>query len=109
MDQQLELLSRAATQHNVFFAALPDTAMMARTEGIGRDVRRSLDLTATPIPPERLHVSLLSVGGFFGSCPPAAIDAAMKAGATVSMAPIKVEFDRVASFSGQVMGSQRWS
>lgn len=99
MEQQLELLSRDATQHNVFFAALPDATMSAGTEGIARDLRRHLRLTATPIPPERLHVSLLSVGGFSGSCPPAVIDTAMRAAGTVSMAPFRAEFDRVASFS----------
>ena len=62
-------------------------------------MRRRLGLTATPIPPERLHVSLLSVGGFSGSCPPGVVDAAMRAAGAVSMAPFKVEFDRVASFS----------
>ncbi|MGH7593752.1 MAG: 2'-5' RNA ligase family protein [Gemmatimonadales bacterium] len=100
IDQQLELLSRDATWHNVFFAALPDATMSARAGDVARDVRRRLQLTATPIPPERLHVSLLSVGGFAGSCPPAVIDAAMRAAGTVSIAPFKVEFDRVASFSG---------
>ena len=53
-----------------------------------------------PIPSERLHVSLLSVGGFSGSCPPAIIDAAMTAAGTISVAPFRVEFDRIASFSG---------
>lgn len=101
MDQQLELLGRDATRHNVFFAALPDTTTSARAEDIGRDVRRRLRLSATPIPPERLHVTLLSVGGFSGSYPPAVIDAAMRAAGTISMAPFKVEFDRVASFSGR--------
>ncbi|MEQ1578070.1 MAG: 2'-5' RNA ligase family protein [Hyphomicrobium sp.] len=43
---------------------------------------------------------LLSVCDFFGRCPPAVIDNAMRAASTVSMAPFKVEFDRVASFSG---------
>ena len=100
MDEQLELLRRDATLHNVFFAALPDAAMSASAGGTARDVRRRLQLTATPIPPERLHVSLLSVGGFSGSCPPAVIDAAMRAAGTVSMAPFRVEFDRVASLSG---------
>jgi RNA 2',3'-cyclic 3'-phosphodiesterase len=99
MDQQLELLSRDQTLHNVFFAALPDATMSASTEAIVRDARRRLPLTATPIPPARLHVSLLSVGGFSGSYPPAVIDAAMRAAGTVAMAPFKVEFDRVASFS----------
>ncbi len=100
MDQQLEFLSRDATLHNVFLAALPDATMSVGAGGIARDVRRRLRLTATPIPPERLHVSLLSVGGFSGSCPPAVIDAAMRAAGTVSMAPFRAQFDRVASFSG---------
>ena len=99
MGQQLELLSRDATLHNVFLAALPDTTMAAHAAGIARDLHRRLGLAATPIPRDRLHVSLLSVGGFSGSCPPAVIDAAMRAAGTVSMAPFKVEFDRVASFS----------
>lgn len=99
MEQQLELLSRDATQHNVFFAALPDAAMAAHTVGIAQDLHRRLGLTATPLPRERLHVSLLSVGGFSGSCPAAVIDAAMRAAGPVAMAPFRVEFDRVASFS----------
>jgi len=41
---------------------------------------------ATPIPPERLHVSLPSVGGFSGPCPPATIDAATRAADTASLA-----------------------
>jgi 2'-5' RNA ligase len=100
MGQQLSFLSTDTTLHNVFFAALPDSAMVARTKHIAGNVRQSLRTTTTPIPPERLHVSLLSVGGFSGSYPPAVIDAAMMAAGTVSMAPFRVEFDRVASFSG---------
>ena len=99
MDDQLELLSGDATLLNVFFAALPGATMSANTEGIARDVRRRLRLTATPISPERLHDSPLSVGGFSGACPLAVTDTAMRAAGTVSMGPFKVEFDRVASFS----------
>ena len=33
MDEQLELLRRDATLHNVFFAALPDAAMSASAGG----------------------------------------------------------------------------
>lgn len=100
MDDQLELLSRDATKHNVFLAVVPDATARAGAEGIARDMRLRLRLSARPITPERLHVSLLSVGGFDGSCPPAVINAAVRAAATVSMAPFKVKFDRVASFSG---------
>lgn len=100
MDRQLEFLSRDVTLHNVFFAVLPDATMAAHTVGIARDLHRRLQLTAAPIPPERLHVSLLSVGGFSGACPPAVIDAAMRAAGAVSIALFRAEFDRVASFSG---------
>lgn len=57
MGQQLSFLDRDATLHHVFFAFLPDAAMAACAVGIACDVRRRLGLTATPIPPERLHVS----------------------------------------------------
>ena len=99
MDDQFELLDRDQTLHNVFFAALPDATMNAGAGETARDMRRRFGLTATPIPQERRHVSLLSLGGFSGSCPPAVIDAAVRAGAAVSMAPFLAEFDRVASFS----------
>ena len=99
MDEQLELLGRDAAFHNVYFAALPGAVTRASIDGIARGIRQVLGLTATLIPPERLHVSLVSVGGFSGSCPPAVIDAAKRAACAVSMAPFRVEFDRVAHFS----------
>lgn len=99
MDEQLELFGRDATQHNVYFAALPDAPMRGGAREIALDARQRLGLAATPIAAERLHVSLLSVGGFSGSCPPAVLDAAMRAAGTVSVAPFKAEFDRIASFS----------
>lgn len=100
MEQQLSFLDRDRTRHNVYLAALPDAPMVACAVEIAGNIRRRLRLTATPIQPERLHVSLLSVGDFSGSCPAAVIDAAMRAAGTVSMAPFRVEFDRFASFSG---------
>jgi hypothetical protein len=39
MDEQLELLGRDTTRHNVFFAALPDATTSARVEDIARDMR----------------------------------------------------------------------
>lgn len=99
MDQQLELLSKDTTQHNVFLAAAPDATMIAGAREAALDTRRHLGLTAALVRPEHLHVSLLAIGGFSGSCPPAVIDAAIKAAGAVSMAPFRAEFDRVASFS----------
>lgn len=100
MDDQLELLDGDQTLRNLFFAALPDTTMNAGAGETVRELRQRFGLTATPIPQERRHVSLLSLGGFSGSCPPAIIDAALRAGGAVSMAPFLAELDRVASFSG---------
>lgn len=100
MDQQLELLSRDRTRHNVYLAALPDAPMAACAEEIAGNMRQRFGLTAKPISPEHLHVSLLAVGDFSGSCPPAVIDAALRGGGAVSMAPFRVEFNRFASFSG---------
>ncbi len=100
MRQQLGFLDRDKTLHNVFFAVLPDAATATCAKTIACNVHRRFGLTATPISSERLHVSLLAVGGFSGSCPPSVIDAAMTAADTVSMASFRVAFDRVASFSG---------
>ena len=99
MGRQFDFFGGDETQHNVFFAAVPDAATSASAAEVARHAHRRLGLSGAPISPERRHVSLLSIGGFSGSCPPAVIAAASKAAGTVSMAPFKVEFDRVASFS----------
>jgi 2'-5' RNA ligase len=85
MDQQLDLLSTDPTRHNVYLAALPDALIAACAEEIAGNKRRRFGLTAKPISPERLHVSLLAAGDFSGSCPPSVIDAALRAAGTVSM------------------------
>jgi 2'-5' RNA ligase len=100
MGQQLSLLSADATLHNVFFAVLPNSPMVASIRQIAGTVRQDLGAKTTLISPQRLHVSLLPVGGFSGSYPPAIISAAIMAASTVSMAPFRAEFDRVATFSG---------
>src|SRR5262245_34413967 len=100
MGRQFDFFGGDETQHNVFFAAVPDAAVSASAGEVARDARQLLRLSGAPVSPERLHVSLLSVGGFSGSCPPSVIDAAKRAAGTVSMVPFEVAFDRVASFSG---------
>jgi 2'-5' RNA ligase len=100
MEQQFSFLRKEPTLHNVFFAALPDPTMVASTRQTAGTVLQSLRTTTTLIPPERLHVSLLPVGAFSGSYPPMIIRAAIMAASTVSVPPFRVEFDRIASFSG---------
>ena len=100
MGRQFDFFGGEETQHNVFFAAVPDAATSASAGEVAREARQRLGLSGAPVSPERHHVSLLSVGGFSGSCPPAVITAAMRVASTVSMAPFDVAFDRVASFAG---------
>lgn len=108
MGLQSEFFERDEMQHNVFLAALPDASLIASAGGVAGAARRRLGLSDAPVPPDRLHVSLQAIGGFSGSCPPSIIDTAMRAAGAVSLAPFKVTFDRVSSFSA-VVDSERWS
>lgn len=99
MGRQFDFFGADEVQHNVFLAAAPDTTMIRRAKEAALDTRRRLGLTAVLVSPEHLHVSLLAIGGFSGSCPPTVITAARTAAGTVSMAPFKAEFDRIASLS----------
>lgn len=101
MRGQLQLWEDAPPQHNVFFAAQPDPTTAVGIARMAQDLVKSRRLEATPLPPERLHVSLFAVGGFSGTCPSAVINDAKAIAGTVSMAPFKVAFDRVASFGGR--------
>ena len=101
MGRQFDFFGGDETQHNVFLAAAPDATMIAGAREAALDTCRRLGLTAALVTPEHLHVSLLAIGGFSGSCPPTVIAAARTAAGTVSMAPFEVEFDRIASFSAR--------
>ena len=99
MGRQFDFFGGDEPLHNVFFAAVPDATTSSSAGETAREVCQRLGFLGASISPERHHVSLLSVGGFSGSCPPAVIAAATRAADAVSMAPFKVEFDHVASFS----------
>jgi len=100
MNGQLRLLDDDPVLHNVFFGTRPAAAAAVQIERVGQELVRSRRLVTKLLPPERLHVSLFSVGGFSGTYPPAVINAAKAIADNVSMAPFTVTFDRVASFAG---------
>ena len=100
MNEQLRLLDDDEVLHNVFFGTRPPAAAAVPITRVGQELVRSQRLVAKLLPPERLHVSLFSVGGFSGAYPPAVINAAKAVADTVSMAPFTVAFNRVTSFAG---------
>lgn len=100
MKGQLRLLDDDPVLHNVFFETKPAAAAVGHITHIAQDLVMSRRLVAKLLAPERFHVSLCGVGSFAGTCPPSVIDAAKAIADSVSMAPFKVAFDRVASFAG---------
>lgn len=100
MSAQFELLDRVPIQHNVFFASQPAAAASVRIVRLAQDVVGHRCLGARLLPPERLHVSVLAIGGFVDPLPSALIDEVKAIAGTVPMAPFDVVFDRVASFNG---------
>lgn len=100
MGEQLRLWSDAEPLHNVFFAIKPDAKAAAHVADLARHLSGNLRLIGNRVPPARLHVSLLGVGGFYGKCPASVIDDARSAAGAVAVAPFNVRFDRVACFNG---------
>jgi 2'-5' RNA ligase len=100
MSMQLQLFDDTSTLHNVFFALQPTMAAGERVTVLAQERVGHRRLGVRLLPLERLHVSLLAVGGFAGPLPSLIIDEAKTAAGTVSMAPFEVVFDRVASFGG---------
>ena len=82
------------------FAVFPDTNTAARyreawrSSSAGRRARRA-SLSAA----NRMHVTLLHLGNFAGGLPPARVDAAVNAAASIRMEPFSVEFDNALSFA----------
>jgi 2'-5' RNA ligase len=67
---------------------------------VSQRLKSDLGLRGRPLPMERLHVTLHHIGDYVG-LPQRVVDAICGAAASVRMDPFDVEFDRVASFSGQ--------
>jgi 2'-5' RNA ligase len=58
-----------------------------------------LEATLTPLPPERLHITLHTIDGVVDTIPQAVVDAATAAAASVISPPLQITFDHVLSFA----------
>ena len=81
----------------LFLAAIPDPDTAARIYRLARRLKRARKFDGKLIGPERLHVSLFSLGGL----PAPIVRTAFEAAAEVRSQPFEVRFDRSASFRGR--------
>jgi 2'-5' RNA ligase len=83
-----------------FLAAVPDGAMAARIYRLAGTLRRAHQFSGKPIAPDRLHISLVFLGGL----PDHFVRMTCDAVAGVRMRPFEVSFDRAVSFQGKPGG-----
>jgi 2'-5' RNA ligase len=83
----------------LFFAIFPDKHTAAGIAKLTPQLCAETRSKSKPLAANRLHATLLHLGNFAGGLPPARVDAAMRAAASVSMAPFTVEFDSALSFA----------
>lgn len=83
----------------LFFAVFPDTNTAASISKLAQQLCAETRTRSKPLGANRLHVTLLHLGNFAGGLPPARVDAAMRAAASISMEPFTVGFESVVSFA----------
>lgn len=83
----------------LFFAVFPDANTAGAISKLAQQLCAETRVRSKPLPAARLHVTLLHLGNFAGGLPPIKVEAAMRAAASINMAPFTVEFDAVASFA----------
>lgn len=85
-----------AAQHTWFFALRPSPEDAARINALGQGLLASHGITGKRIGPERLHISLVTVGSDIGAD---MVDAACRAADTVHFPAITAHFDSAMTFS----------
>jgi 2'-5' RNA ligase len=83
----------------LFFAVFPDANTAATLAKLARQLCDDSRSRSKPLAANRLHVTLHHLGNFAGGLPPALVDAALKAAASVSMQPFSVEFNSATRFA----------
>jgi 2'-5' RNA ligase len=84
----------------LLLALYPDAKAAARMVDMAQRLKAAHGLTGKLIATERLHVTLIHIGDFFG-LPKGVVTAAGEAAGKISIPPFEIAFDRAASFSGQ--------
>ncbi|CAB3782292.1 RNA 2',3'-cyclic phosphodiesterase [Paraburkholderia ultramafica] len=85
----------------LFFAVFPDTHTATSISKLAQQLCGATRARSKPLAAGRLHVTLLHLGNFAGGLPRDRVEAAMRAAASISMAPFTVEFDSVVSFASK--------
>ncbi|CAE6686395.1 RNA 2',3'-cyclic phosphodiesterase [Paraburkholderia domus] len=83
----------------LFFAVFPDTNTAAGIAKLAQQLCGETRSKSKPLAANRMHVTLLHLGNFAGGLPPARVDAAVNAAASIRMEPFSVEFDNALSFA----------
>lgn len=85
----------------LFFAVVPDANTAGAMSKFAQQLCAGTRVRSKPLAANRLHVTLLHLGNFAGGLPADKVDAAMRAAASINLAPFTVEFDAVASFASK--------
>jgi RNA 2',3'-cyclic 3'-phosphodiesterase len=98
MPEQLSLPGLAAPPTDrLFFALLPEAPAAAQASELTEALRGPCRLTARPLPPKRLHVTLHHVGDFAG-LPEGVVARAREAGEGLKQSGFAIRLDRAGSF-----------
>ncbi len=91
----------AGTGGALFLALLPDGPARDRIAALADEVALRPEVAATPLAPDRLHLTLAYLGRF-ARIPQNVLDATSRAASAVmGQAPVPVRLDRLTSFRGQ--------
>jgi 2'-5' RNA ligase len=93
-------------RHDMYYMLRPTSAAAARAAALWTTLRvRSTAFSSFPMPPERLHITLLPLGSFEGSIPDDLLHLARVAGAAVDDEPFHIVLDRLRSRGSASMGT----
>jgi 2'-5' RNA ligase len=93
-------------RHDIYCLLRPTPAAATRAAALWTTQRvHSTAFGSFPMPPERLHITLLPLGSFEGSVPDTVLHLARVAGAAVDDEPFDVVLDRLRSRGGAPMGT----
>jgi 2'-5' RNA ligase len=93
-------------RHDIYYMLRPTPDAAAHAAALWMTLRvHSTLVRSFPMPPERLHITLLSLGSFEGSVPDTLLHLARVSGAAVDDEPFHIVLDRLRSRGGGSMGT----
>jgi RNA 2',3'-cyclic 3'-phosphodiesterase len=84
---------------NLFFALLPEAPAATQAHKVAHQHHADRRMRGQPMAKDRLHITLLSAGGFIGGVPSRFMDLMLGVGDAVSLAPFEITLDRAVSFA----------